>query len=300
LNGTSVATDGNMWVAGGDYWNQPGFRQYEFSLGYSYDGISWTGITDSAASGSSSMSSIAYGYDDISNPLWVAVSSFNSSYHWSFDGLTWNWGPNSFNVRPNGVYFGKYNGGAAPLWLMVGDKNPKNIASSFDGQNWTPDLIGRNNENFNCVAYSDATNTWVLGCDDAGFGTIYTSSNGVTFTESATPPTFTVCWGVAFSSTLGGPNGRWVAVGDDDAHYSDDSGTSWIKSTNSGLYIGKGHSVCWNGQYFIMVGEPAPGQEAIAYSPDGDTWYGSLNDANIFTYGLAVASIPGPDMYPSR
>jgi hypothetical protein len=183
---------------------------------------------------------------------------------------------------------------------LVGDRNPDNIAYSFDGQNWVTGQIGRSVENFNCVAYADTTNTWVLGCDDAGHGTIYTSNDGVTFTESASPPRFSVCWGVAFSSTLGGPNGRWVAVGDDDVHYSDDSGASWVSARSSSTYVSKGHSVCWNGQHFIIVGEATPGMETIAYSPDGDTWYGSLNDANIFNYGLAVASIPGPDMYPSR
>jgi hypothetical protein len=297
--GASVATDGNMWVVGGEYWDQGGGNpQFWFSLGYSYDGISWTGITNSAVSGSSSMSSIAYGYNDVGNPLWVAVSSFNNSYHWSFDGLTWNWGPNSFNVSPNGVYFGKKIG-VSPLWLMVGDVNPDNFAYSSDGQNWATALKGKNFENFKCVAYSDTTNTWILGCDDAGFGTIYISNDGENFNESVTPPTFTVCRGVAFSSTLGGPNGRWVAVGDTDVHYSDDSGISWVSAPSSSTYVAKGHSVCWNGQYFIMVGEPAIGTE-IAYSPDGDEWFGSINDGDIFSVGLTVASIPGPDMYPPR
>jgi hypothetical protein len=182
---------------------------------------------------------------------------------------------------------------------MVGDVNPNNLAISLDGQNWYGSQIGKNFENFKCVAYSNTTNTWILGCNDAGFGTIYISNDGGFFYESATPPTFTVCRGVAFSSTLGGLNGRWVAVGDSDVHYSDDSGISWVSAPSSGTYVSKGHSVCWNGQYFIMVGEPAIGTE-IAYSPDGDEWFGSINDGDIFSVGLTVASIPGPDMYPPR
>jgi hypothetical protein len=302
--GFAVATDGNMWVAGGNYFTQPGFTQYEFSLGYSYDGQSWTGITDSAVSGDGIYTCVAYGNDDLSNPLWVAGGISSSSLAWSSDGLIWNYDSLGLNLRPRGVCFGKKGG--QPWWIAVGEANPKNFANSPDGMSWNEAIVGTT-EDFWCIAYAELTDTWLAGCTNVSGSNLYKSVDGVNFTpkNTATGLEFnTACYGIAYSSTLGSGQGRWVAVGDNGVgatiFYSDDNGDNWYSSANSDtftIFPNEVYAVCWNGQNFIAVGSDCK----IAWSPDGDTWTASSGvNGIITTTGRAVASIPGPDMYPSR
>jgi hypothetical protein len=302
IDGFGVATDGNMWVSTGiGFVQSPPNNIYQYSIGYSFDGISWTGVTDSYVSGDTTMTAIAYGFDSMSNPRWISVGANSRSISLSSDGINWLYPKNLQGIRFRTVCYG-LDGLSNPIWLVAGEPAEDNMncrLSPDGGNSWIDNPIVSKNIIIWSVSYCQLTNTWLAGYQNNTVGSaIATSSDGMNWNPNTTTIFFNNCYGFAFSSTLGGSQGRWVACGDGQVIvYSDDSGMTWFFASTP-PNTNTVSSVCWNGQYFIAVGVWI-GVENIWYSSDGDIWFASTT-SNLFRNGLAVASIPGPDMYPSR
>ena len=126
--------------------------------------------------------------------------------------------------------------------------------------------------------------------------TIYSSTDGITWTPSVDTPTNAfyggIGYGVAFNGTV------WVAVGGQGStgtiFYSGD-GYYWNLATGGSL-VGSGYvwkDVTWNGSFFVAVGySGAGGGTTIIYSSDGINW--SACSGTLFSWrGEAVASNGG-------
>ena len=117
-----VAWNGRMWVAVGSGTN---------SIAYSYDGIYWTGVTDSSSS-----IFVTYGRGVAWNGrMWVAVGgAYPYTIAYSYDGIHWTGVTGSVSS-----IFGAYGYGVAwngRMWVAVGDTT-NSIAYSYDGIHWT-------------------------------------------------------------------------------------------------------------------------------------------------------------------
>ena len=250
------------------------------SIVYSYDGITWTGSTNSTSIFSTDGRSVAY---STQLSRWVAVGEGTvNTIAYSADGIAWTGlGKSIFSSRGWGVAY------SAQLsrWVAVGEGTANSIAYSSDGITWT----GIGSSIFSTyafgVAYSAQLSRWVAV--GRGTNTIAYSTDGITWTGSTNSTSIFTSggYGVAYSAQLN----RWVAVGygTNTIAYSSD-GITWTVSTNStstfSIYgIGVAYSVELN--RWVAVGL---GTNTIAYSNDGITWTG-LGTSIFTTYGYGIA-----------
>lgn len=144
---------------------------------------------------------------------------------------------------------------------------------SSDGVTWT---------NYTSLSGSISGIIWVSKLSKyvgVGTNTVFLSSNGINFTNidvSGINSGF-VYQRVAYSSTLGGANGRLVAVGNLSGNgrviYSDDGGNTWTNAT-----IPK-TNVPWRGiaysevqKKFVVVAGSGSGNQRVMTSVDGINW----------------------------
>ena len=260
----AVATDGNMFVAGG----VAGGGNSNYLL-WSYDGNIWSGSTNGNTVFNSQVSGIAYG-----GGKWVAVgiSSAAAKIAYSYDGKTWSGATNSnvFGSTPLGV---AYNGSRWVATAQKGGGNTNTIAYSDDGITW-----------------SGATNSWTIfsgACYNAAWGTdkwvavgsggnrIAYSTDGVTWTGSTSGNSriTSICLGISYNGL------QWVAAGQgtNTLAYSSD-GITWSGSTNGNTILAtQSYCVTWAGTKWVAGGL---GPNQLATSTDGLTWTGSTS-ANI-------------------
>jgi hypothetical protein len=267
--GYGVASDGNMWVAVGNGNSVNG----RTAIIYSFDGRSWSNITNNALFGSGSgvgggSASPGVGRCIAWNgSMWIAGgdgSATTNSYATSYDGLTWTprrWHPTSdalANCR--GV---AWNG---TTWLMTGRVNSGlesfHVATSTDGITWSnfTNLFGGTSaDNFfgNAVAWNG--NMWIIvGSSQSSVGAIARSS--------AIVPTSSDVWAFVIIQETSG---------------LDLFGTSADSSV--------AYSVAWNGEVWVVAGDDGPSGQGIATSPDGLNWTKRTSGEQLGIYNAVSA-----------
>ena len=201
----ALACNGIMWLAG--------FYNGTYSIGYSYDGINWTGST-AASNILLPVYSIAW-----NGNIWIAAG-YGGTYtiiH-SFDGITWNPSTRAggqtlvFNNQCNSV---AWNGS---LWVAVGEGVENQIANSENGIIWTYSSSIPTSNSYKSIAWNGSI--WIAGDTQ---GNIVTSSDGNTWTINTQ------------ATTLAGTNGINAIVSRNILPYT---GTNIFAGTK--IYAGSG------------------------------------------------------------
>lgn len=113
--GRCLATNGSIWLAGGESASYP--------LAYSYDGVTWNGIPNSN-SFFTSVLAIAWGSN-----TWIAVGLGANSIAYSFDGVHWTGLGTTIFTTGTGI---TWNGSK---WFATGT-GANTLAYSLDGLTW--------------------------------------------------------------------------------------------------------------------------------------------------------------------
>jgi hypothetical protein len=180
-----------MWVVGGT-----SASSAAYTLGYSYDGINWNGISSSYASIFTSCLGIA-----TNGSIWVAVGQGTCQTAYSYDGIDWS---------PNGTGAA----GASPTQTIVWNGSlfiatnanalTNNITYSSDGINWSATSLAATG------LYGLASNgqTTVAVGDNGTDNTIsYSLDGGLTWTGLGLAIFSETGFGVATNGSI------WVSVG---------------------------------------------------------------------------------------
>ena len=261
----AVATDGNMFVAGGE-----AAGGNSNALLWSYDGNTWSGSTNGSSMFGTFVRGIAYGGDK-----WVAVgiSGGGAKIAYSYDGKTWSGATNSnvFGSTPLGI---AYNGSRWVATAQKGGGNTNTIAYSDDGITW-----------------SGATNSWTIfsgTCWNVAWGgdkwvAVGTGANrmaysydGVTWTGSTSGNSRITGTGYGIAHN----GSQWVAAGQgtNALAYSSD-GITWSGSTNGNtIFSFQSYCVTWVGTKWVAGGI---GTNQLATSTDGLTWSATTNGNTI-------------------
>ena len=287
----AVATDGNMFVAGGIA--AGGNSNY---LLWSNDGNTWSGSTNGNTVFNSQVRGISYGGDK-----WVAVgiSGGGAKIAYSYDGKTWSGATNSnvFGSTPNGV---AHNGSRWVATAQKGGGNTNTIAYSDDGITW-----------------SAATNSWTIfsgSCRNVAWGgdkwvavgngvnRIAYSYDGITWSGSTSGNSRITGTGYGISHN----GSQWVAAGQgtNSLAYSSD-GITWSGSTNGNtIFSSQSYCVTWAGTKWVAGGQ---GTNQLATSTDGNTWSATTNGNTIMNdrvlaldakYSLSTPT-PTPTVVPT-
>lgn len=221
-------------------------------IAYSSDGDTWTQAT-TPSFGSDSILSLAW-----SESLGLLLSGGGSGkMAYSTDGNTWTQVSETMasNTNVNGIAWSETAG------VFVAVTNNEQMYS-VDGVNWslgqTVGIIGE------AVTWSNDLSLFVIV---GGLGKIYYSSNGVTWTESATPSfSTTTIYAVAWSPQLS----KYVACGGSGKIGYSTDGNVWTQAATPSFAATDIRGVAWVPEigYFVATGESGK----IAYSADGDTW----------------------------
>jgi len=276
LTGTAlaVATDGNIFVAGGT----PGGGNSN-SLLWSTDGNVWSGSTNGSSTFTAQVRAVAYG-----GGKWVAVgvSSAAAKLAYSTDGKTWSGATNSniFGSTPTGV---AYNG---TRWVATaqagGGSNPKTtIAYSDDGITWT--ASANSTSIMTTTAYNVAWGGGKFIAVGQGTNTIAYSTDGITWsgTTNGNSIVSTLAYGAAYNGS------QWVVAGQgtNTLAYSND-GLTWSGSTNGNSILSStALCVAWSGTQWI-AGGITPNR--MATSSDGITWTGSTSGNSAMTIRVSA------------
>jgi len=271
----TVATDGNMFVAGGTTSSN--------SLAYSYDGDSWTGATNGSTMFTTNVRGVAYGGDK-----WVAVgiSSGAAKFAYSTDGITWTAASNSNAIGsvPNSV---AYNGSR---WVAVGSSpaggsgNRTTIAYSDDGISWTASANSGTIFTGSSLNVAWGGDKWVAV--GTGANRIAYSTDGITWSGSTSGNS--VITGTGYGIAYNGS--QWVAAGQgtNALAYSSD-GITWSGATNGNtIFTFQSYCVTWAGTKWVAGGL---GTNQLATSTDGITWNVTTNGNTIMNnrvQGLAA------------
>ena len=266
------------WVAVG--------QDATYTILYSRDGTTWTGIVGSKTLFSDGAYAVSYG-----NNLWVATG-YVTSIAYSSDAVTWTGISTLYYIGGYGVAYGNN------MWMTVGDPNSSysSVLYSTNGIAWTNG--GSTRPNGRGIAYSAYQNLWVAG--GISTPTIATSPDGITWTGRGS--VLTGVNGVAYSVS----KNYWVAVGANTTGntiiYSK-NGIDWTGSTGSGAIIATGRGVSYYSTNNVWITVGAKGTHTMAYSNDAITWTGITitgattllaiaNNINYSDRGLIIA-MPG-------
>ena len=278
IRGKSVAWNGQIWVGTGEGTN---------TLGYSRDGINWTGAGSTIFTAGNS---VAW-----NGSQWLAVGQGSNTLAYSPDGINWTGLGSTVFTTGNSV---AWNGSQ---WLAAG-QGSNTLAYSSDGSSWTG-LGSTILRTGTTVAWNGFQ--WLAG----GGAQIATSANGSTWTNQNVSTVLSSVRGIAYSAS------NWVATGvpiTDSLAYSLD-GSNWrgrtgssiftqgsavanrysspvtntfisilaagteIKRTTDGTtwttapFTSTVYCMAWNGQIWVAGGT---GTYQIAYSTNGTSWTG--------------------------
>jgi hypothetical protein len=281
---STYAYNGSIYVVGGT-------AQSTYSIAYSYDGINWTGVNDSAAvfgerfcivtngkifvSNGTGTYKLAYSYDGINwtgipyiggfnygyglatnGTMFVSTSSVNGGYlgiGYSYDGITWLPGSSSSNLFSGSRPFTvTWNG---TVWIITGQANTtsNNLGYSYNGINWI----------------ASPSNNMFTGNSTATCGGLGVASNyGVAPMPFIQHPT------LAFGS------------GQNTIAYSPD-GISWTGLGNT-VFSTAGYCGFWSGSFWVAGGQ---GGNTMAYSYDGIQWTGFSNPITTSVQGIAYNGV---------
>ena len=255
-----VATNGRIWLAGG---------AGSTTLGYSFDGIVWTAVTNATTIFSSNVKGLAW--SPVLN-LWVAVGSGTNQLAYSYDGINW------IGVTlPSGGFSSSLGFDVAwgnDKFVACGGANNANTQKfyySYDGKNWTlvtstTFLYGAYGVGFNgtmwvavgygngSTAYSYDGITWVIG-------------SGATFSNNDFNGNGAVAWnGYKWVVTSGTAT---VTATTTPILYSTD-GINWTAATSPASC--GGCAMVWAGNRFIAGISAAATAVQMYTSPDGIVW----------------------------
>ena len=264
----AVATDGNMFVAGGT----PAGGN-ENSLLWSNDGNTWSGSTNGLSMFTTNVRGVAYGGDK-----WVAVgiSSGSGKFAYSTDGKTWTAASNS-NVIGSVPLSVAYNGSR---WVATGQSpaggsgNRTTIAYSDDGISWTASANSGTIFTGTCWNVAWGGDKWVAV--GTGANRIAYSSDGITWSGSTSGNSRITGTGYGISHN----GSQWVAAGQgtNALAYSSD-GITWSGSTNGNtIFSFQSYCVTWAGTKWVAGGI---GTNQLATSTDGLTWSATTNGNTI-------------------
>lgn len=173
-------------------------------------------------------SSIAYGWDNSSNRLWVQVARSGGSFDQaiSYDG--YNWSGINTSINCNFVSFGD------GVWVKAETGNlTKPFYYSYDGINWTlMSTTFASGKAVQCLNFGNNRFVAAVRTQFTNVLEIYYSDNGITWTlGSLYPSTVT---GSLSQVQYDSQNNRWYVVGNTSvsfAFYSTDNGVTWSASS---------------------------------------------------------------------
>jgi hypothetical protein len=267
-----MATNGNIWVAGG---------AGSTTLGYSYNGIVWTAVPNATSIFSTNVKGIAW------SPvlkLWVAVGSGTNQLAYSYDGITW-----TGVTLPSGGFTGSVGFDVAwgeDKFVAAGgntNANTQKLFYSYDGKTWS---LVTTQPGFTLGAYGIGYNgtIWVVVGSNAinNATSPYYSYDGITWVIGA---------GSLFSNNDTNGNGavawsgyRWVVTSGTATAtatttpilYSND-GINWSAAASPASMGGCG--MVWAGNRFISGMSVSPAAVQNYTSPDGITWTAATTNA---------------------
>ena len=260
------------------------------TMAYSYDGITWTKVTDSEIIFSSTGNAVKWnaGLYSIESPpvpkyITVAVGQGTNTIAYSLDGSN-NWiavtgSTNIFSTAGRGV---AWNG---TMWVAVG-QGTNTIACSGNGINWAP--VTNSTSIFSTMGWNVTWNGKIWLAVGEGTNKIAYSTDALTWTPVTNA-----------NNIFGGNSVRdaawngsiWVAVGQNQTStsedttsiaYSVDGISKWTSvSGSTNIFSNTGNAIAWNGTRFVAVGQ---GGNTIAYSLDGSSnWTAVTGSTSIFS-----------------
>jgi len=248
------------------------------TIAYSYDGNSWTTVSNSKTIFEGFMYGVAW-----NGTMWVGVGGqgTNNTYTigYSYNGATgWVGVTGSTNIFSNRGLRVAWNGN---LWVAVGGANsigsPYTIAYSTDGIGWAG--VTGSTGIFSNYGKGIAWNgqMWIaVGGGSTNYSIAY-SYNGINDWKGVTGSKDILSGGsdVSWNGTM------WVAVGSGTTNkiaYSYYGATGWIGVTGStNIFSLSGQCVAWNGSMWVAGGE---GSNTIAYSYYGATGWTNVTSQN--------------------
>ena len=250
---------------------------------YSYNGVSWLGITKTLFTGTGAKPKcVAW-----NGALWVAVGMGSGCrVAYSSDGITWTASTSGNTLFPDGSECNTI-AWTGSLWIVGGSTTnlDVSIAYSYDGINWTNSASGTDLAYY---CYSMASNSTLIlaGCNTSqnprspgilysydGINWLATNFKGPFMTESTSSVNVSsIVWnGIIWVAGASGTEGRLT--------YSL-NGIDWTDSNGTALFTTSVNSVSWNGSLWLAGGN---GTNKLAYSYDGITWTASTSGNNQFS-----------------
>ena len=262
-----VANNGRMWLAGG-------VSNSSFTMVYSFNGITWSPVPNSAQYFGTFVSNIAW---SPTLNLWVAIGATNNYSQaiteYSYDGLTW------INVTSS-VPLGAV--GYCAAWgkdkFVVGGvvSNNKTLYYSYNGKTWTACTIPTVMEYISAVAFNGTI--WVAtGKNNSNVSSLFYSYDGITWTITPTANVFNESTGGRGALSWSPSINRWFASrvhSTANLYYSDD-GINWTSSSTT-LASNVVQSICWCGNSFLI------GLSATTNA------YRSCDGINVSTIGASI------------
>ena len=237
-------------------------------IGYSYDGINWTGTKTQVFLNGSGVTAawngttwLAGGYD--SNATYDTLANSSDGIHWT--SLS---GESPFDTVCSCL---AWNGN---MWVAGGyaNVNTNTVAYSYDGVHWTGLGTSVLDGSCNCLAWNGTM--WLAGGSTSVGSPIVYSYDGTTWYSTNF---YILGLNSVTIRTLVWNGYIWVAAGRDDdfnigiTFYSYD-GLNWGQSTCPFNY--DVNSAAWNGSIWVLAGldGDAPPYAVAAYSYDGINW----------------------------
>jgi hypothetical protein len=218
----------SLWIATGV--KETGFTSCPYSMMYSGDGVTWTGITNSPfVNVGQTPAKVAY---SASQDKWVALGDAScGTAAVSTDGINWN---SCFSpvARPSAIVFGNN------LWV-VGGSQPEEIAFSTNLTSWTK--VTGVMQTVREIAYSSVQNKYVAvgrggtqsGRPDHFVSTMAYSSNGQNWTLVPSAM-FTADEGFSVSYSVA--RNQWIAAG---------SYTNWATNIPQTILASSTDAITW-------------------------------------------------------
>jgi hypothetical protein len=278
-SGRSIAWNGRLWIAGG-------VSAAVNSMGYSYNGVTWTGTAASVFStGCFALSArrvlpyVGYNFSESaksgSKVFMVAVGEGTNQIVNSYDGLRWNPSTSANALMTTNGATVAYNG---RMWL-AGGTGGFSLIYSYDGINWSPSPGGS-------VFFAGAGGTTKLATNGTiwlghGYGSDGNpvsgySYDGFTWTAHAAR-VFSFAWNGSY----------WIAANVTSSLVTSAGGVSWTAATAPYFVAADALQLAaaWNGSLWVAGGIVETGQGSMAYSRNGQNWFATKND--IFTDGTS-------------
>lgn len=306
LGAYGLAWNGNLWVAVGE---QDGITS-DSTIAYSYDGIKWNGVPDSAG-----LAYNIYGVAWNGSKFLAVGTNGPATILESSDGISWTGVDISSNVFDSGGWGGRAIAWNGAMWVatgVVGD-NDGSIVYSYDGSNWTcADLsdsifVGSGGAS---VAWNGTV--WVVGGNGpdgsySNYSMVY-SYDGITWTKpDLTKSLFRYGVGACLAARRPLPNlgtspavkpsfqpmteaftviGGYGSSNCNALGYSYD-GITWQPAA-TGLDFAPVTGVAWNGA--MWLGTTVDSGNPFVYSSNGTHWalVDTSSASEVFSNGNAV------------